>query len=110
MFTPAPEQGVVLPVYAYGAGKLRDPVFTCPVSAIPDMVWALIELWMQCRAMKALPLAGGVLDQPYAVRRAWPVLEAAIAPLEREQHAAAQTAGMTTMLASVGLIRSVGRR
>lgn len=106
MFAPAIAQGVTMPAFQYGAGRIQDPVFTCPVSAIPDQVWQLVDLWLTCRAMKGLPYVGGVLDQPYVVRRAWPLLEAAIAPLEREQQAGEQMTAMSGMLGAVGLVRS----
>lgn len=51
-------------------------VFTCPVSAIPAWVWDMFDLWWQSRMMSALPKPGGVLDQPVAVRRSFPVFEA----------------------------------
>jgi hypothetical protein len=87
---------------------VQEPVFTCPVSAIPDVVWQLLDLWLSCRSMKALPLAGGVLDQPYVVRRAWPMFEAAIAPYERRQNQEAQLGAMAAMLGAIGAVR--GRR
>jgi hypothetical protein len=105
VFAPALERNVITPVYGYGDGRVQDPVFTCPVSAIPDAVWQIVDLWLTCRAMKALPIAGGVLDQPLVVQRAWPVLEAAIAPLERRQSQDGQVAAMASMLGAVGVAR-----
>jgi hypothetical protein len=53
----------------------------------PDEVWELLDLYFTCRAMKAMPKAGGVLDQPLVVRRAFPVFEAEMQVEERaEQH------------------------
>lgn len=105
VFVPSLERGVTRPVYAYGHGKVKDPVFTCPVSAIPEGVWSIVDLWLTCRAMKALPKAGGVLDQPLVIRRAWPVLEAEMAPLERERDQSGHASALAAILASV-----VGRR
>lgn len=66
------------PAYAYGptGAKVKTPVFQCPVSAIPPVVWDLFEDWWACRLMHTLPLAGGWADQPLLVRRAFPVFEA----------------------------------
>jgi hypothetical protein len=66
------------PAYAYGppTAKVKAPVFQCPVSAIPSVVWDLFEDWWACRLMGTLPLAGGWADQPLLVRRAFPVFEA----------------------------------
>lgn len=75
IFTPVKGQR---PVYSYGPkgqGGTRAVMFQCPVSAIPDPVWELLMLWRDCRTMKALPVAGGWLDQPKMVRRAFPVFE-----------------------------------
>jgi hypothetical protein len=101
VFAPLPDQGVIVPVYAYGHGTAKDPVFTCPVSVIPEEVWTVIDLWLTCRAMKALPVAGGVLDQPLIVRRAWPVLEAEMAPHERRLNHEGQMAAMARLLGVV---------
>lgn len=98
VFLPAVAQKITRPVFAYGAGRLQDPVFTCPVSAIPDVVWSLIDLWLTCRSMKALPHAGGVLDQPYIIRRAWPLLENAMRPLERREQADVQMQALAAMM------------
>lgn len=51
----------------------RVPMFTCPVSAIPEGVFELLGLWNECRLLKTLPLAGGLLDQPQIVRRSFAV-------------------------------------
>lgn len=72
------------------------------MSAIPDEVWTLIDLFLTCRSMKALPVAGGVLDQPYIVRRSWPVLEAEIGPAERRMNQQDQVAALAAMLGAVG--------
>jgi hypothetical protein len=76
VFEPNAKAGVNRPVFVFGDGDAKTPVFTCPVSAIPRAVWELLELWLQCRGMNALPVAGGVLDQPVTVRRAFPVFAA----------------------------------
>lgn len=78
VFRPSPRHGLTAPVYSLGwpDAPTKEPVFTCPVSAIPSACWDLLELWYTCRALGALPLAGGALDQPLSVRRAFPVFAA----------------------------------
>lgn len=105
-----PIEGATYPVFAFGHGKIKDPVFTCPVSAIPEPVWDLIDLFLTCRSMKLPPVAGGVLDQPYIVRRAWPVLEAEMAPIDRERDQAGQLTMIATLLSSIPLVRMPGKK
>lgn len=104
VFAPALERGITTPIYSFGGADgspIKDPVFTCPVSAIPDEVWTLLDLFLTCRAMKALPKAGGVLDQPYVVRRSWPVMEAEVAPMERRMDAAASMGATAALLGAI---------
>lgn len=106
VFVPALERGVTRPCYAYGHDpKAKDPVFTCPVSAIPDEVWTLLDLFLTCRAMKSLPKAGGVLDQPLIVRRVWPVFEAEMERHERQSSVNGSMVATTAMLTAL-----LGRR
>ena len=93
VFAPLPAQGVTRPVVSLGppGAKVTMPMFSCPVSAIPDAVNDLIELWWACRSMRVLPRAGGLLDQALVVQRAFPILEREYQAVERE-HGAAQSA------------------
>lgn len=104
VFAPAQDRGIQMPCYASGPAEatIRAPIFTCPVSAIPEAVWHLLELWLTCRAMKALPLAGGVLDQPLSVRRAFPLFEAETAPIDHQRDQQALGAAMTAMTTALG--------
>jgi hypothetical protein len=77
VFHPLPEKGIVTPIWFYGPKTKPTVFFTCPVSAIPIEVRELFVLWIACRHMKALPLAGGVLDQPAIVQEAFPLFEVA---------------------------------
>jgi hypothetical protein len=88
VFSPVPGKGQ-RPAYSYGAqdGPTRAVMFQCPVSAIPDVAFDLLELWLECRTMKALPLAGGWTDQPLLVRRAFPVFETEMQALEAQRRA-----------------------
>lgn len=71
VFHPLPEKGVVTPIWVYGPEKQKRVLFSCPVSALPPEVFDLYRLWIECRLAKVLPLAGGWLDQPEIVRRAF---------------------------------------
>lgn len=66
-------------VYAYGPPKGshrgKSPMYTCPVSGIPEEVWRLIALWYECKQLGTLPFTGGLLAQPMIVRRAFTVLQ-----------------------------------
>lgn len=69
------------PAYSVGpkdgkAGTARDVMLTCPISAIPDRIWDLLNLWQSCRLMRTLPVAGGFEDQPFWVRYSFPIFEA----------------------------------
>lgn len=101
VFVPSVAKRIVAPVYAYGHpdAPTKAPVFTCPVSAIPAAAWELLALWWECRAMKALPKAGGVLDQPLIVRRAFPVFEGEARVAERTRTAQDAT---SSAVAAVG--------
>ncbi len=103
VFVPSAECGVKVPVYAMGFpdSAAKDPVFTCPVSAVPDSVWQLLGLWRECRAFRALPLPGGVCDQPVSVRRAFPVFERLARFEEEQRQAALAMAGQVAMLRSI---------
>lgn len=74
VFSPIPGQPVRV-VYSFGhpEGKSREPMFTCPVSAIPSEAFELLGLWNDCRLLGVLPRAGGLLDQPEIVRRSFVV-------------------------------------
>ncbi len=93
VFAPIAAQGVTRPVVSLGppGAKVTDPMFTCPVSAIPEAVHDLIDLWWACRSMRVLPRAGGLLDQALVVQRAFPILEREYGAVERD-HGAAQSA------------------
>jgi hypothetical protein len=76
VFAPLP--GVAMrPAYSFGPpdSKVKTPVFQCPVSAVPPLIWDLLEDWWACRLMGCLPVAGGFVDQPLLVRRAFPFFE-----------------------------------
>lgn len=105
VFVPSPTCGITMPVYAAGFpdSAIKDPIFTCPVSAIPDAVWSLLALWRECQAFRALPLPGGVCDQPMSVRRAFPVFDR----LARVEEAHRQAAG--AMASQAALLRAVMR-
>jgi hypothetical protein len=92
-----PERGVTIPVYAIGRGAIKAPVFECPVSAIQPWIWDLLELFLQSRAMHLAPKVGGLIDQPLIVRRAFPVWEAEMTALEREQQSTVQLSAMAAM-------------
>lgn len=76
VFAPVPGHAL-RPAYAYGppTSAAKAVLFQCPVSAIPDVVWTLLEHWRSCRALSCLPAAGGFADQPLLVRRAFPIFE-----------------------------------
>src|SRR5204862_19335 len=72
---PLKEKRVTTPVYLYGPPGHTQMLFTCPVSAMPAWVLELYAIWRMCRLARALPHAGGFLDQPMLVQRAWPIFE-----------------------------------
>lgn len=101
VFVPIPGKAA-RPAYGYGRkdGASRSVLFTCPVSAIPDQVFELLGLWHECRLMGVLPLAGGWLDQPSGVRRAFPIFQQEQRHVDQAakgnpQDVAALTAAMT---------------
>lgn len=96
---PLLKLGVTRPIWMFGHGSVQTPVFTCPVSAVPAAVWDLLDLWFTCRAMRALPKAGGVLDQPLSVRKSFPVFEAEHEVVLRRRRA---NDSVTTMAAVLG--------
>lgn len=108
VFRPVPGQPLTI-AYSYGPAeaKSKTPMFTCPVSAIPDEVWDLLQLFHECRLMKLPPVQGGVLDQPLLVRKSFPIFEQEMAKVRmsedamRAQHAAMAT-GMTVVTALFG--------
>lgn len=104
----APLKSATRPVFWFGRGQVKDAVFTCPVSAIAPEIWDLLELFFQCRAMGALPFAGGALDQPIVVRRVWPILEAEMRASEQQAAAQNQAALLGMMTANPHTVR--GRR
>jgi hypothetical protein len=75
IFTPIRGKRL-FPVFGFGADdQKKDTMLTCPVSAIPDEVWQTVHLWQLCRLTRTLPVAGGLLDQPMVVQRAFPILD-----------------------------------
>lgn len=103
VFAALPAKGVTAPVVSLGppGAKTLTPLFTCPVSAIPAAVRDLIELWWACRSVRALPEAGGFLDQPLIVQRAFPVFEREYQIVEREQQATVSASGATALLGAM---------
>ena len=68
------------PVWSFSDPTAQDPkaktmVFTCPKSAVPDAVWELFSLWNESRLMGLPVRAGGLEDQPVAVRTAFPIFQ-----------------------------------
>lgn len=88
-------------VWLYGPESDQEQMFTCPVSAIPPWVHELLAMWHACRSMRTLPRAGGYADQPYIVRRTFPIFEAEMAQVERRQQGAASSALVSTMVAGL---------
>lgn len=87
LFQPVPGKQQ-RPVYSVGPANasVKDLIlFQCPVSAIPDWIWELLLAWWNSRLMRTLPAAGGFLDQPVLVRRAFPVFEQEMQAWERSQ-------------------------
>lgn len=103
VFVAVPEQGITRPVTSVGppGAKTLTPVFTCPVSAIPDAVRDLIDLWWACRSVHVLPKAGGFMDQPLIVQRAFPILEREYGVVERDQRAAESATGAAAMMSTM---------
>lgn len=101
IFAPIPGK-VIRPAWTYGPATKsgRSVMFQCPVSAIPELAFDLLELWFDCRRARALPVAGGWLDQPLVVRQSFPIFETEMAGVEARkaeaapQQAAAAVAGV----------------
>lgn len=103
VFMPDRERGLATPVYAFGPRGTKEglePIFSCPVGIIPPEFWTLLELWWICRSLGALPRAGGILDQPLAVLRSFPVFEAEHRKIEAMSSAANQAGGLAAALAA----------
>ncbi len=104
VFAPIPGK-VIRPAWTYGpatgAAKARSVMFTCPVSAIPELAFDLLELWFDCRRVRALPVAGGWLDQPLVVRRSFPVFEAEMQAVEQQRAASAPQQAAAAAVAGV---------
>lgn len=103
VFTPIAAHGMTRPVTSLGppGATVTDPIFTCPVSAIPEAVQDLIDLWWACRAVRVLPRAGGLLDQALVVQRAFPILEREYAVVERDRGAAASASGVAAAMSMI---------
>lgn len=71
VFRSLPEKGLREPIWLYGPKKDRF-MFSCPVSSIGQDLIDLYSLWFACDVMHTLPCAGGLLDQPAIVQRAFP--------------------------------------
>jgi len=102
VFAPVPGRAQ-RPAYAYGPkdATTKPVLFQCPVSAIPDVVWELLEHWQQSRVLGCLPVAGGLVDQPLLVRRAFPVFETEMRAIEDARRGpGASAAAMAGALAS----------
>lgn len=95
--------------YSYGpkiAKTGKTPMLQCPVSAIPDEVWGLLGLWWQCHMTHSLPLAGGFLDQPVMVRRAFPMFEGEWRIVEAQRAASGSSSAAAAAVA--GMIGALG--
>lgn len=109
LFTPIPGKPL-RPVYTYGpkraegAAPNTNVMLQCPVSAVPDEVWELLALWWQCRLTRMMPLAGGYLDQPLMVRRAFPIFEAEMQAWEAANGGPQKTAALAVgaVMAALG--------
>lgn len=97
IFTPIPGTPIRI---AYSVGhpdsKSKEPMFQCPVSAIPVEVFELLGLWNECRLLGVLPRAGGLLDQPQIVRQSFVTFANEYAKVDtaRGQGLAAASAGL----------------
>jgi hypothetical protein len=95
----------MLPAYSYGPGegaaRTREVMFQCPVSAIPDVAFDLLQLWHDCRMMGCLPETGGWVDQHLLVRRAFPIFESEMRMIESRKAAAAPQAAAAAAVAGV---------
>lgn len=110
LFTPVPGKNQ-RPAYSYGAGKAKDVLFQCPVSAIPTETWELLFLWWRCRQLKTLPYAGGLMDQPHVVQAVFPIFEVQYAAANPDTSGqAAEQAAALAVGTMVKLFQGVGRR
>lgn len=112
VFAPVPGKNQ-RPAWTYGPSgdAARSVLFQCPVSAIPELAFDLLELWFDCRRMKVMPLAGGWLDQPLVVRQSFPVFEAEMAAVESRKAAAApQQAAAAAVAGVVAAQRGAAKR
>jgi hypothetical protein len=102
VFAPVPGRSLK-PAYAYGSpsARAKDVLFQCPVSAIPEVVWTLLDHWRSCRLMGCLPVAGGWVDQPLLVRRAFPIFEQEMRGWEASRSGAGSTEAMAALLAAM---------
>lgn len=105
--------GMLVPAYMAGPkeSKNRLPMLTCPVFVIPAEIFELLQLFHECRLFKLPPKAGGLFDQPWQVRRAFPIFAIEMGKVERQQeyqiaeHAAAAggaAASVTVLKAMFG--------
>lgn len=110
-----PAEGASYPVFYFGTNsREQEPVFTCPVSAIPAAVWTLLDLFLAARSMGLPVRAGGLEAQPYVVRRSFPILEAEISALERNNARITGVAAVAQLFGGGGAVptrpSAVGRR
>lgn len=103
VFVADKSRGLVAPVYGFGArgSKAVDPVFSCPTGIIKREWWELLELWWISKSLGALPRAGGVLDQPLAVLRSFPIFEQEHKKIESQAAANNQANGIASALVAV---------
>ncbi len=105
VFVPLAKKRIRTALWKCGEGRSELAFYTCPVSAIPDDVYRLLELWYRCHTLGALPVAGGVLDQPLVVQHTFPIFAAEHAAVDRERQMTGQAMAVTGALA-----RLFGRR
>lgn len=107
VFGPVPGKSL-RPAYSWGhdgPGGTRPVIFQCPVSAVPEVVWDLLQLWHECRLMKCLPEVGGWVDQAKLVRRSFPVFEQEMVLWEDQNRAPGRTAAALAGLAAASQAR-----
>ena len=105
LFTPVPGARQ-RPVYTYGPGKVKDVLFQCPASAIPDEVWQLLVLWWACRQTRTMPMAGGFVDQPRIVQIVFPILESQMQATDQGKADPAERAAALAVGSMVQLMRA----
>jgi hypothetical protein len=97
----------MVPVWSVDYPTTKDPkhklaLWTCPVSAVPEEVWDMFRLWNECRLIGLPPVAGGVLDQPAMVRKAFPVFAQEYLAFRRRQgDSGAESTGMAVAAAII---------